>query len=437
MQGLYKPETQCRSASVLTTLLIACGLLILTGCAIYILANGGSAPPLAIQRMPQNKVSEPTPPALFRATSTPEQALVPPALVTPRQGQPTKSQLPKPPESNPQFIQRVTETLPGISTEQVVTDEIIAEVNHIAISKRALQIVLDADHAVALLLNTPVIVDHTAALERVLNGELVRQAAQPAGFVLDEATIQQSLQAFLTANQKNDSDLDQALTRVKLTRPEFVDYFGGLLLIDRFVRNQAEQLAVSDSTYLLQLQQTAHISFGPAAAPILAEPTTIVKASGAVTTEIVSAAPLLALHPDTPPFALPVLNATNMQTVTLNSLLGHPTVLSFWTTWCPYCKRQTPVLVEAYTHYAKYDIQFVGIDVKDAQDSVQTYITANHIPYPIALDLEGQIAQAYNVSGFPTTFFLDGTGHIIARHIGALTAEKLTEYLQQLVKPTN
>ncbi|MCX6045904.1 MAG: TlpA disulfide reductase family protein [Chloroflexi bacterium] len=297
-------------------------------------------------------------------------------------------------------------------------------------SKRTLQIVLDADQAMALLLNMTIAVDHTAALERLINGELVRQAAQPTGFRLAEATIQQSLQAFLMANQKDDADLERALLGASVTRADFIDYFSRLLLIDRFVRKEATQRKITDAAYLQQLQQAAHISFGPAAASSLDGRVDIPRNPNpaiATGTSTVAAS-------DVVPFALPLLNDTLNQTLTLNSLLGHPTVLSFWTTWCPYCKKQLPLLVAAQAQYAQQGIQFVGIAVKDSPASVQTYIAENQIRYPIPLDADGRVANTYNVHGFPTTLFLDAQGHVVARQIGALSAEKLREEIQQLLK---
>ncbi len=106
-------------------------------------------------------------------------------------------------------------------------------------------------------------------------------------------------------------------------------------------------------------------------------------------------------------------------------LLGQPTVLSFWTTWCPYCRRQTPVLVDAYQQYAGDGIRFVGINVKEDHGVVEKYLTKNGVDYPIALDADGQVASDYNVRGFPTTIFLDAEGRIVARHVGALDEANL------------
>ncbi len=77
-------------------------------------------------------------------------------------------------------------------------------------------------------------------------------------------------------------------------------------------------------------------------------------------------------------------------------------------------------------------IHFTGVNVREEQAIAQSYIETHAIDYPIGLDSDGQIAAMYGVSGFPTTYFLDPQGRIMARHVGALTAAKLKEYLQQI-----
>ncbi len=133
-----------------------------------------------------------------------------------------------------------------------------------------------------------------------------------------------------------------------------------------------------------------------------------------------------------PTFELPAINYPEADSLGLKDLTGKPTLLSFWTTWCGYCRRQTPVLVDAHTRYGE-DVQFVGINVKEDQQRVQNYAASNHIHYPIALDFDGQVAGRYGINGFPTTYFLDAEGRVIARYVGSLSSEQVESYLQQVL----
>ncbi|MEZ4635743.1 MAG: TlpA disulfide reductase family protein [Caldilineaceae bacterium] len=156
-------------------------------------------------------------------------------------------------------------------------------------------------------------------------------------------------------------------------------------------------------------------------------PTTDAPTPTAAALEIRGTAPgLLA-----PEFDLPRLadSETDAERLSFADLPGAPTVLSFWTTWCPYCRRQTPVLVDASSRYA--NVRFVGIDVKEDATLVRSYVEDNQIPYAIALDTDGAVAEEFMVRGFPTTYFLDAEGRVVARHVGQLTTELLDDYLNR------
>jgi thiol-disulfide isomerase/thioredoxin len=133
-----------------------------------------------------------------------------------------------------------------------------------------------------------------------------------------------------------------------------------------------------------------------------------------------------------PLFELETL-ADSLHPTTFANLLGKPTVLSFWTTWCPYCLRQTPIMVAGAARYAQDNVQFIGIDVAEKPDVAVAYVAQHAIPYPILLDSDGRAAAAYAVNGYPTTYFLDANGRIVVHKIGAMSEQELTQYVEQLL----
>ena len=84
-------------------------------------------------------------------------------------------------------------------------------------------------------------------------------------------------------------------------------------------------------------------------------------------------------------------------------------------------------------HMAVSDsIYFAGVNVQESEDVVRPYVAEHAIAYPVILDSNGAIASAYGVLGFPMTYFLDRTGHVVAKHAGQLSPEQLNDYLSQL-----
>jgi len=330
--------------------------------------------------------------------------------------------------------------------------DVVARVNDRTIRQDELRRMQAADRAMAELLGQSPTGDDV--LERLVNGELVWQAAEAAGFALEEGQVTQSLQGFLAARGKPMTALEQALAANGLSLGDFKAYFGRLLLVDQFSRAQAQAQGVTVAEYLGRLQRAARISFGPAAEMAVTQPgnlqptaTVLPAQSEVAATGVVSEAPMATVTAATPRgtaegqyaplFELPAINNPAADFLSLNDLAGKPALLSFWTTWCPYCQRQTPVLVDAYNRYAERGVQFVGINVRENQEQVQEYIRANGIPYPIVLDAGGEVAGRYAVTGFPTTYFLDVEGRIVARHLGQLSSEQVDSYLQQLLALQN
>lgn len=278
-----------------------------------------------------------------------------------------------------------------------------------------------------------------------MNGELTWQAAQVAGYSLPAAQVTQTLEALLTGRGKSQADLTRALAANGLTPQAFRAYFDRLVTVDQFTRREAQARGITIGAYISQLQGAARISFGPAAQVALIRPTatrTPAPAATSVPVATPAPAPVAAVARGTeigqhaPQFRLPTLNTPQSDFVTLGDLAGKPLVLSFWTTWCPYCRNQTPVLVDAYQRYRARGVQFLGVNVKEVQPIVQEYVSANGIPYPVGLDLDGQAGVSFNVNGFPTTYFLDRDGVIVVRHVGQLTTETLEAYLAVLMSDT-
>lgn len=350
-------------------------------------------------------------------------------------------------------IMRFTATPAGAAPAD---HDLVAQVNGRPLDRQLLQTMVAADRAMAQLLGQSM-PDGRDVLERLINGELVWQAAQVGRFVVAEAQATTALEAILAANQKSRADLEARLAANGLTFDAFMAYLGRLVTVDQFAQSQAQARGQSVAAYVGQLQAQARISFGPAAqmaaetaegkatatAPMLTPRPPLPSPAATATVRPTPAPSPVAgrgvevgqLAPD---FAVALMQSvtnhpyTQSQTLHWADLLGKPVVLSFWTTWCPYSARQTPVLIEAYRRYARQDIRFVGVAVKEEPAGVEAYVQAKGIPYPIGLDRDGQIAAAYRVSGFPTTYFLDAGGRVAAKHVGQLSAEQIDAYLSSL-----
>lgn len=123
-------------------------------------------------------------------------------------------------------------------------------------------------------------------------------------------------------------------------------------------------------------------------------------------------------------FSLAALGQSGRQ-VSLNQYDGHPVMVNFFASWCPPCKKETPLLAGFYrTHRGQVTI--LGIDVNDGTAAAQSFLRKYGVSYPVASDPTAATAAKYGVISLPQTFFLNAAHQIVQRDFGALTQATLT-----------
>ena len=110
-----------------------------------------------------------------------------------------------------------------------------------------------------------------------------------------------------------------------------------------------------------------------------------------------------------PTFEVATLDNQQFQ---LNEELNRPVVLNFWATWCVPCIIEMPRLEQAYQDYTDDNLLIVGINAGENPDLVRQWVAENNINFPIVIDSNQNLETAYEIRGFPTTFFIDRQGQI-------------------------
>ena len=92
---------------------------------------------------------------------------------------------------------------------------------------------------------------------------------------------------------------------------------------------------------------------------------------------------------------------------------GKPTIIHFWATWCPYCKKLQPGLENLRVDYIDSDLQILGISFNEDEgaEPAQT-LKQRGIHFPTLVQGENA-AKAYGVPGTPTTVFINRLGEIV------------------------
>jgi cytochrome c biogenesis protein CcmG/thiol:disulfide interchange protein DsbE len=116
--------------------------------------------------------------------------------------------------------------------------------------------------------------------------------------------------------------------------------------------------------------------------------------------------------------------------ISLSGYADRPVILNFFASWCPPCKRETPLLASFYArHHGQ--VAVIGIDSNDPQAAAERFVRADRVGYPVAVDpLPAATALAYGVAELPQTFFLNARHQIVKHVVGGLTAAELRAWAQ-------
>jgi len=103
------------------------------------------------------------------------------------------------------------------------------------------------------------------------------------------------------------------------------------------------------------------------------------------------------------------------KTVSLEQFRGKKAVwLTFWATWCPYCKKEIPALKELHKKYGdKVEILAINIGVNDSIEKAKDYLFEYELPYDAIYSNE--ITRQYEIRGVPTQIIIDIDGKIVSQ----------------------
>lgn len=121
------------------------------------------------------------------------------------------------------------------------------------------------------------------------------------------------------------------------------------------------------------------------------------------------------------------------ETLRLSDLKGKAVVVNFWYPSCPPCRVEMPDFEAAFQKYKGQDVEFIAIQALglDTVQNGQDFVTEFGLSYAIGPDTDSSILVDYEVSGFPSTVFLDKEHRVVRHWTGALNAAKLDELVQE------
>jgi peroxiredoxin len=114
---------------------------------------------------------------------------------------------------------------------------------------------------------------------------------------------------------------------------------------------------------------------------------------------------------------------------------GQVVLIDFWASWCPPCKTSFPALDAIYREYEGKGLEVLAVNVDERRRDADLFLDAHPHHLTVLFDPKGATAEAFGVSGMPSSFLIDRSGNIRFTHIGysANVHEKYRQEIAQLL----
>ena len=117
---------------------------------------------------------------------------------------------------------------------------------------------------------------------------------------------------------------------------------------------------------------------------------------------------------------------------------GKYTVIDFWASWCPDCRKDLPNVKRMYEQFAPQGVQFLGISFDNEAEKWQKAIADHAIAYPQLSDLkrmrDSEVAKAFGVKWIPSMMLIDKEGKVV---LSTVLSDKLERTLTEVMAKEN
>jgi cytochrome c biogenesis protein CcdA/thiol-disulfide isomerase/thioredoxin len=129
----------------------------------------------------------------------------------------------------------------------------------------------------------------------------------------------------------------------------------------------------------------------------------------------------------------------NSSPLSSKSLRGKVVVIDFWTYSCINCLRALPYVEGWATKYKDAGLVVIGVHTPEfafekERSNVEKAVRDLKITYPVAIDSNYKIWEAFNNQYWPAHYFIDGKGRIRAHHFGEGNYDESELVIQELLK---
>ncbi len=111
-----------------------------------------------------------------------------------------------------------------------------------------------------------------------------------------------------------------------------------------------------------------------------------------------------------------------------DSVKGKVVLLQFWTTWCPYCRQEQPLVDRIDKELAPKGLVVLAINVGESKKTVKKYLEATPRSCRIVTTDDTNLAAMFAASSYPIYVVIDRDGNVAGEQRGA-GGERSLRYL--------
>lgn len=133
-----------------------------------------------------------------------------------------------------------------------------------------------------------------------------------------------------------------------------------------------------------------------------------------------------------PDFELEMLNG---ETAKLSDFKGKRILLNLWASWCPPCREEMPDIQDLHTTYKDDNFMVIGVNLTTSEKSIQNvkdFVEDYELTFPIFMDVNNEVGEAYQAISIPTSVFIDSEGIVQKRVIGSMSRGIIEENIKKL-----
>lgn len=137
-------------------------------------------------------------------------------------------------------------------------------------------------------------------------------------------------------------------------------------------------------------------------------------------------------------FTIPALSQTTLPSNVFETIQASTTItpddiiyVDFWASWCVPCRKSFPWMNAMHQKYKEQGLHIVAVNVDSDPSLAQAFLKKIPAAFPIVYDPKGALAEAFQLTGMPSSYILNARGEVLSAHKGFFL-NKTETYEQEL-----